>query len=38
MLAIIQSRTFVFLSHTENLTIKIYKNVILPVVPYECET
>jgi hypothetical protein len=30
--------SFVFPSHIKNLTIKIYKTVILPVVLYGCET
>jgi hypothetical protein len=38
MLAIIQSKSFVFPSHIKNLKIKIYKSVILPVVLYGCET
>jgi hypothetical protein len=31
-------KSFVFPSHIKNLKIKIYKTVILPVVPYGCET
>jgi len=38
MLAIIQSKIFVFPSHIKNLKIKIYKTVILPVVLYGCKT
>jgi hypothetical protein len=36
MLAIIQSKIFVFPSHIKNLKIKIYKTVILPVVLCGC--
>jgi len=38
MLAIIQSKIFVFPSHIKNLKIKIYKTVILPGVLYGCKT
>jgi hypothetical protein len=39
MLAIIQSKIFRLpVSYQKNLTIKIYKTVILPVVLYGCET
>jgi hypothetical protein len=37
MVAIIQSKSFVFSSHIERLKIKIYKTVILPVVLSGCE-
>jgi hypothetical protein len=38
LLAIIQSKIFVFRSHIKNLKIKIYKTVTLPVVLYGYET
>jgi hypothetical protein len=38
MLAIIQSKIFVFPSHIRNQKIKIYKIVILPAVLHRCET
>jgi hypothetical protein len=38
MLATIESRTFVFSSPAENVKIRIYKAIILPVVLYGCET
>jgi hypothetical protein len=38
MLAIIQSKIFVFPSHIKNLKIKIYETVILPFVMYGYET
>jgi hypothetical protein len=38
MLAIIQSKFFCPPSYIKNLKIKIYKNVILPIVLYGCET
>jgi hypothetical protein len=31
-------KSFVFPSHIKTLKIKIYKTLILPVVPYGCET
>jgi hypothetical protein len=38
MLAIIQSKIFVFPAHIEKLKVKIYRTVILPGVLYGCET
>jgi hypothetical protein len=38
MLAIIQSKIFVFCFISKNLKIKIYKTVILPVALYRCES
>jgi hypothetical protein len=38
ILATIYSRFFSFRLQSENVSIKIYKNVILPVILYWCET
>jgi hypothetical protein len=37
-LLLFSPKAFVFLSHIKNLKIKIYRTVILPIVPYGCET